>query len=493
MNSLIEQANDALQTLASQMNPRFYPHFHLAPPAGWMNDPNGLIFYHGLYHAFYQHHPYDENWGPMHWGHATSQDMLSWQHQPIALAPGDSWDKDGCFSGCAVDDNGVLSLIYTGHVWLKGEGDDSAIREVQCLATSQDGIHFTKQGVVLTPPEGIMHFRDPKVWFEDGYWWMVVGARDAQDHGQVLLYRASSLRQWQFIQVLARADDGMGYMWECPDFFPMGNERMLMFSPQGLTAKGYRNRNLFQSGVLRGKWQPGADFTPSQPFTELDHGHDFYAPQSLLTPDGRRVIIGWMDMWQSPMPTKADNWCGCLSLPRELSLDPQGLLLMQPVREVETLRQTAQPIAPMTKGQPRQFLAENCRSMELQLKWDCATSDAERYGFQLGEGQGNGGRVSVYMDNQANRLILERHYPQHDLTGYRSVSLPESGLLSLRVFIDSSSLEVFINDGQACMSSRIYPAEHERCLSLFAENGQAQLLEGKFWRLGTHLHHEIAF
>lgn len=488
MNSLIERANDALLTLASQVEPSFYPHFHLAPPAGWMNDPNGLIYYHGLYHAFYQHHPYDENWGPMHWGHATSQDMLSWQHQPIALAPGDSWDKDGCFSGCAVDDNGVLSLIYTGHVWLKGEGDDSAIREVQCLATSEDGIHFAKQGVVLTPPEGIMHFRDPKVWFEDDYWWMVVGARDAQDHGQVLLYRASSLRQWQFMQVLARADDGMGYMWECSDFFPLGNERILMFSPQGLAATGYRHRNLFQSGVLRGKWQPGGDFTPSQPFAELDHGHDFYAPQSLLTPDGRRVIIGWMDMWQSPMPTKADNWCGCLSLPRELSLDPQGQLLMQPLREVAALRQTEQLIAP-ARLQQRQFLAENCHSMELQLKWDCATSDAEKYGFQLGDNQGNGGRVAVYVDNQANRLILERYYPQHGLTGYRSVSLPASGLLSLRVFIDSSSLEVFINDGQACMSSRIYPAQHERCLSLFAENGQAQLLAGKFWRLKTGVHY----
>lgn len=330
-----------------------------------------------------------------------------------------------------------------------------------------------------------MHFRDPKVWFEDDYWWMVVGARDAQDHGQVLLYRGHSLREWQFMQVLARADDGMGYMWECPDFFPLGNERILMFSPQGLAAIGYDNRNLFQSGILRGNWQPGADFIATHPFTELDHGHDFYAPQSLLAADGRRIIIGWMDMWQSPMPTKADNWCGCLTLPRELSLDPQGQLLMQPVREVEALRQSEQSILPLTLVQQQQFLADNCRSIELQLEWDTTASQAEKYGFQLGDGQGRGGRVSVYVDNQANRLILERHYPQQGVTGYRSVSLPESGLLSLRVFIDSSSLEVFINNGQACMSSRIYPAEHERRLSLFAENGQAQLLSGKFWYLAV--------
>ncbi|MFV8801674.1 glycoside hydrolase family 32 protein [Yersinia sp. LJYL362] len=483
MNPLIERANDALQTLASQVGQNFYPHYHLAPPAGWMNDPNGLIFFNGQYHAFYQHHPYDENWGPMHWGHATSHDMLSWQHQSIALAPGDLWDKDGCFSGCAVDDNGVLSLIYTGHVWLNGEGDDSDIREVQCLATSQDGIHFDKQGVVLTPPEGIMHFRDPKVWFEDDCWWMVVGARDERDHGQVLLYRGNSLQQWQFMQVLARADDSMGYMWECPDFFPLGNERILMFSPQGLAAKGYLNRNLFQSGVLRGKWQPGVDFKPSQPFTELDLGHDFYAPQSLLTADGRRVIIGWMDMWQSPMPTKADNWSGCLTLPRELSIDCDGNLLIKPVREVEALRQAGEFITSMTLAQEKQLLHENCQSLELQLTWDTTASHAERYGVQLADAQGTGGKVSVYVDNQANRLVLDRYYPQYGLTGYRSVALPEQGLLSLRIFIDSSSLEVFINDGQACMSSRIYPTEHERCLSLYAENGQAQLLHGEYWQL----------
>ena len=119
----------------------------------------------------------------MHWGHATSDDMIHWQHEPIALAPGDENDKDGCFSGSAVDDNGVLSLIYTGHVWLDGAGNDDAIREVQCLATSRDGIHFEKQGVILTPPEGIMHFRDPKVWREADTWWMDSRGERPRQHG----------------------------------------------------------------------------------------------------------------------------------------------------------------------------------------------------------------------------------------------------------------------------------------------------------------------
>ncbi|ELW7768700.1 glycoside hydrolase family 32 protein, partial [Escherichia coli] len=174
-----------------------------------------------------------------------------------ALAPGDKYDRDGCFSGSAVDDDGVLSLIYTGHICLDDRGNDSIIREVQCLATSHDGIHFEKQGCVLTPPEGIMHFRDPKVWHEDGSWWMVIGARDASDNGQVLLYRGTSLRDWHLEHVLAHSAAGKSYMWECPDFFRCGNFHWLMFSPQGMPPSGYRFRNLFQSGVLAGSWKPG--------------------------------------------------------------------------------------------------------------------------------------------------------------------------------------------------------------------------------------------
>lgn len=235
--SRLHAAQNALAKLHEHRGNTFYPHFHLAPPAGWMNDPNGLIWFNDRYHAFYQHHPMSEHWGPMHWGHATSDDMIHWQHEPIALAPGDDNDKDGCFSGSAVDDNGVLSLIYTGHVWLDGAGNDDAIREVQCLATSRDGIHFEKQGVILTPPEGIMHFRDPKVWREADTWWMVVGAKDPGNTGQILLYRGSSLREWTFDRVLAHADAGESYMWECPDFFSLGDQHYLMFSPQGMNAE----------------------------------------------------------------------------------------------------------------------------------------------------------------------------------------------------------------------------------------------------------------
>lgn len=475
MKQRLALAQSALEKLCARRGNAWYPIFHLAPPAGWMNDPNGLIYFNGRYHAFFQHHPASAYQGPMHWGHATSTDMLHWQHEPIALAPGDKNDRDGCFSGSAVDDDGVLSLIYTGHICLDDRGNDSIIREVQCLATSHDGIHFEKQGCVLTPPEGIMHFRDPKVWHEDGSWWMVIGARDASDNGQVLLYRGTSLRDWHLEHVLAHSAAGKSYMWECPDFFRCGNFHWLMFSPQGMPPSGYRFRNLFQSGVLAGSWKPGSVFALKGGFEELDYGHDFYAPQSMLAEDGRRIIMAWMNMWDSPVPTRSEAWAGCLTLPREV-FERDGRLCQRPVREVESLRKKCQPLSPV-RLQGLQLLTENVQAAELLVTWHTVDSHAEHYGVRLGDG------LRLYVDNQAGRLVLWRYYPEEGLDGYRSVELPDTEYLTLRIFLDRSSVEVFVNDGEATLSSRIYPQADSRQLSLYAAHGDAILTDGTLWML----------
>ncbi|HCP7476526.1 TPA: glycoside hydrolase family 32 protein [Escherichia coli] len=475
MKQRLALAQSDLEKLCARRGNAWYPIFHLAPPAGWMNDPNGLIYFNGRYHAFFQHHPASAYQGPMHWGHATSTDMLHWQHEPIALAPGDKYDRDGCFSGSAVDDDGVLSLIYTGHICLDDRGNDSIIREVQCLATSHDGIHFEKQGCVLTPPEGIMHFRDPKVWHEDGSWWMVIGARDASDNGQVLLYRGTSLRDWHLEHVLAHSAAGKSYMWECPDFFRCGNFHWLMFSPQGMPPSGYRFRNLFQSGVLAGSWKPGSVFALKGGFEELDYGHDFYAPQSMLAEDGRRIIMAWMNMWDSPVPTRSEAWAGCLTLPREV-FERDGRLCQRPVREVESLRKKCQPLSPV-RLQGLQLLTENVQAAELLVTWHTVDSHAEHYGVRLGDG------LRLYVDNQAGRLVLWRYYPEEGLDGYRSVELPDTEYLTLRIFLDRSSVEVFVNDGEATLSSRIYPQADSRQLSLYAAHGDAILTDGTLWML----------
>ncbi|MCS4316842.1 MULTISPECIES: glycoside hydrolase family 32 protein [Serratia] len=475
MKNALAQADHAVEALRAQRQDDYYPQFHLAAAAGWINDPNGLVYINGVYHAFYQHHPYDQNWGPMHWGHATSRDLAHWQHQPIALAPGESYDKDGCFSGCAVDDNGVLTLLYTGHVWLGKEGDDDQVREVQCLATSEDGVNFVKHGPVLLPPEGIQHFRDPKVWRAADRWWMVVGAKE-NGLGQARLYRSNDLRDWQFDRVLAGAQSPhQGYMWECPDFFPLGEKQVLLFSPQGLTAQGYRNRNRFQSGYLLGHWRPDEDFSVTQSFCELDGGHDFYAPQTFTAADGRRMLFAWMDMWESPMPSKPHGWAGALTLPRELTLSCEGNVLMNPARELTALRGEQQSFDAVSVRNQRQVLTDGVQ--ELALTLNVAASDAERYGIVIGTA------ARLYVDNQTHRLVLERCSEDPGLCGCRSVPLPEADILSLHVFIDRSSLEVFVNHGEACLTSRIYPTDGQRSVTLFAEGGLAQFGAAQAWEL----------
>ena len=475
MKNALAQADHAVEALRAQRQDDYYPQFHLAAAAGWINDPNGLVYINGVYHAFYQHHPYDQNWGPMHWGHATSRDLAHWQHQPIALAPGESYDKNGCFSGCAVDDNGVLTLLYTGHVWLGKEGDDDQVREVQCLATSEDGVNFVKHGPVLLPPEGIQHFRDPKVWRAADCWWMVVGAKE-NGLGQARLYRSNDLRDWQFDRVLAGAQSPhQGYMWECPDFFPLGEKQVLLFSPQGLTAQGYRNRNRFQSGYLLGHWRPDEDFSVTQSFCELDGGHDFYAPQTFTAADGRRMLFAWMDMWESPMPSKPHGWAGALTLPRELTLSCEGNVLMNPARELTALRGEQQSFDAVSVRNQRQVLTDG--EQELALTLSVAVSDAERYGIVIGTA------ARLYVDNQTHRLVLERFSEDPGLCGCRSVPLPEADILSLRVFIDRSSLEVFVNHGEACLTSRIYPTDGQRSVTLFAEGGLAQFGAAQAWEL----------
>ncbi|HFI5323291.1 TPA: glycoside hydrolase family 32 protein [Serratia liquefaciens] len=475
MKNALAQADHAVEALRAQRQDDYYPQFHLAAAAGWINDPNGLVYINGVYHAFYQHHPYDQNWGPMHWGHATSRDLAHWQHQPIALAPGESYDKDGCFSGCAVNDNGVLTLLYTGHVWLGKEGDDDQVCEVQCLATSEDGVNFVKHGPVLLPPEGIQHFRDPKVWRAADRWWMVVGAKE-NGLGQARLYRSNDLRDWQFDRVLAGAQSPhQGYMWECPDFFPLGEKQVLLFSPQGLTAQGYRNRNRFQSGYLLGHWRPDEDFSVTQSFCELDGGHDFYAPQTFTAADGRRMLFAWMDMWESPMPSKPHGWAGALTLPRELTLSCEGNVLMNPARELTALRGEQQSFDAESVRNQRQMLTDGVQ--ELALTLNVAASDAERYGIVIGTA------ARLYVDNQTHRLVLERFSEDPGLCGCRSVPLPEADILSLRVFIDRSSLEVFVNHGEACLTSRIYPTDGQRSVTLFAEGGLAQFGAAQAWEL----------
>jgi len=320
-----------------------------------------------------------------------------------------------------------------------------------------------------------MHFRDPKVWYEAGYWWMVVGARDTEQQGQVLLYKGESLTDWLFDRVLAQAKPGEGYMWECPDFFKLGDYHYLMCSPQGVAPQGDRFANLFQSGILAGDWSPGENFTVRQAFKELDHGHDFYAPQSFLAADGRRIIFAWMDMWESTMPTKLEGWCGSFTLPRELFVQ-QGQLCQRPVRELQALRGEEIRVERLRVGDDY-LVNPHANRAELHLKWDLLHNNVAQLGLKIGA------NLQLSYDLADQRLSLTRRHPQTGTEDIRRVEIDPRSAQEWQIFIDSSSIEIFINGGTAVLTSRFYPTNEDYQLRLFSCGAESELAELRYWPL----------
>ncbi|OOM14537.1 glycoside hydrolase family 32 protein [Clostridium saccharobutylicum] len=481
----IKKAEEALLKAKENINNRYRLGYHIMSQANWINDPNGLIQYKGEYHVFYQHHPYDENWGPMHWGHVKSKNLVNWEYCPIALAPGDEFDKDGCFSGSAVDNDGELTLIYTGHNYIDEEKD--IFYQNQNIAISSDGIIFQKvkqNPVVAKPPvDSIHHFRDPKVWKHDDKWYMVLGNSTKDNVGRVILYTSEDLRKWEYVGVLAESNGELGYMWECPDFFELNGKHVLTFSPQGLDKKGDLYCNLYQTGYLVGEYDYEKNQFIHGSFNELDTGHDFYAVQTLLDDKGRRIAIGWMDMWESDMPTKEDGWCGALTLPRVLTLGKNNKIMMNPVEELKMLRESEHnECVNEYISETKSYLAKaNSKLMELKATFNLNDCNAKSFGLKLRGVDKEETLLTYNLDNQ--KLTLDCSKCGKEKDGIRNSSLEKASKLLMHIFLDRSSIEVFINDGESTMTSRIYPKEDMLGVELFANNGEVQVEEFTYWNL----------
>ena len=509
----IEEALEALNKNCANTDRSMYPGFHLAPPSGWMNDPNGVIYHKGYYHVFYQHHPFSAEEGKLiYWGHARSKDLCTWEHLPIALAPSIDEDRDGCFSGCAVvNDNDELCLIYTAHRWGKDWGDDRYVDEVQAIATSKDGIHFDNKEVVLREPpqEGVTHFRDPRIWREGNDWLMIIGYRtddkDGKGVGKVALYRSTDLYSWTFESTLAEDDELLppgkrSYMWECPDFFPLGDKHVLLMSPQGLEDENKaRFLNLFQNGCIIGTFKDGK-FTRETEFEELDFGHEFYAAQHIDGPDGRTLLIAWFDMWANDKPSQKHGWAGMMTLPRDLHIE-DGLVRMTPSPELVGLRANAEPktidTSALKDGEERSLEITDGPLQELRVEIDMKATDAQEFGIEFHVDKATGARTRLYVDRALNRLVLDR-----ELSGQspaqsafkRTCKLPEGDVLSLHIYLDRPSIEVFIgnekSEGLYSMSSRTFPTPAQKEAHLFANGGSFALKDFKRWTLKDTFHFE---
>lgn len=483
------EMREANRKLREQLNERWYPQFHIAAPAGWINDPNGLCFYKGRYHVYFQHHPAGTQWGPMHWGHVSSTDMVTWRREPIALAPSLDADLGGIFSGSAVEgDDGRLYAFYTGNAWNNGIDDTDGARQVQCLAISEDGIEFEKHGVVVDAPEGISDFRDPKVWKEGDTWRMVFGVSSLQGRAEVWMYTSTNLLEWDFEQVIYQDPREEVFMIECPDLFPLGDKWVLIYGPMFLKPDGYRFRNGHNAGYVVGTWEPGGTFEPETKFRPLDWGHNFYAPQTFLAPDGRRILYGWMGSFSAPIASAAtDGWSGQLTLPRELRLDTEaGLRLLQlPLAGLEALYGPATEFGATRLEQNTDLvLNDDVDAYEVRLTVNRERTTAERFGLLVDAVDGD--VTYVFVDQQSGRLGIDRGRNSIGDRGYRAAPLPEASSLELRVIVDRGSVELYAQGGQVAMASFSFPKDGARKVVLTCESGALELADMQFRPIRGH-------
>ncbi len=456
------------------------PDFHLSVRTGWMNDPNGFSYYGGKYHLFYQYYPYDPQWGAMHWGHAVSDDLLHWEYLPAALAPDEAYDRDGCFSGGAVTmDDGRQLLMYTGV--LRERQRDGGFREVQtqCVAVG-DGMDYEKyeKNPVLDEndlPDGCSRndFRDPKIWRKkDGTYCCVIGNRPADGSGQILLYTSQDGFTWNYKKVLAANNNRFGKMWECPDFFELDGKGVLLVSPQDMLPSGFEYHNGNGTLCLIGDYDEETDTFTEQHDQAIDYGIDFYATQTILTPDGRRVMLGWMQNWDTCSIRAQDvRWFGQMSLPRELSVK-NGRLYQKPVRELEELRCNKVTYQDVCVSGTIALEGVKGRRIDMELVISPEEGQEIYHKVAVRFAQNDQFRTSVSFRPKDSVLKIDRKFSgtrRAIIHQRRSLVNSADGRLKLRIILDRFSAEVFVNDGEQVMTATIYTEQEADGISFFAD------------------------
>ncbi|MEZ4859578.1 MAG: glycoside hydrolase family 32 protein [Flavobacteriaceae bacterium] len=445
----------------------FRPQFHFSPPEKWMNDPNGLVVNNGVYHLFYQYYPEDIVWGPMHWGHAVSNDLIQWEHKPIALYP----DEHGLiFSGSAVIDkfntsgfgtkeNPPLVAIFTYHL-MEGEKAGRTNFQTQGIAYSLDnGDTWTKYKVnPVIGNSGIKDFRDPKVfWDETNLQWVLTLV--AGDHAK--FYTSKNLKEWVLTGEFGNNKGAHGGVWECPDLFPLkveGTEEekwVLLISINPGAPNGGSGTQYFV-GEFDGK-----TFTTSQTETKwLDYGMDNYAGVTYNNaPNNERIFIGWMSNWNYAQDTPTEIWRSAMTLPRKISLykrDSGYFLKNYPISSLNTIETLVDSI--YTSALPYSRKSENYNktdisfimnlSKELKVTYSNENSEKIVLSFQPYEGK-------ITFDRTNSGIIDFKESFGKEIQSQPYFPLEKE--VEVRVVIDQSSVEIFIDKGAYVFTNQIFP------------------------------------
>lgn len=479
-------------------NETYRPQFHFSPERNWTNDPNGLVYYRGEYHLFYQYNPFAEVWGHMSWGHAVSKDLLHWTPLPIALR---EHDGIAIFSGSAVVDwnntsgfgsqeHPPLIAIFTGN----GDG-----KQTQNIAYSTDrGRTWSryKGNPVIDIHE--RDFRDPKVfWYQPGeYWVMIVSL--ASRH-KVRFYASSNLKDWHHLSDFGPAGAKNPPNWECPDIYRLpvsnqpGSSKWVLEVGIGDHAVAGGSGGQYFIGEFDGK--TFVNDNPPEQVLWVDYGMDFYAAQTwsdIPSKDGRRIMLGWMDDWKYAGKTPTHPWRGQMSIPRVVTLErlPEGVRMLQsPVAELQARRDEPslvqeRIISGMSSLSPRKNLGE---TLEILAQFELGS--AAEFGLKLRKGISQ--ETVIGYDVQKREVFIDRTRSgkvafSAAFPGRHAAPLaPENHQITLHVFLDRCSVEVFANGGRVVITDLIFPDPSGKGVQFYAKSGNVKLRSASIWKIKT--------
>src|SRR5579875_217100 len=474
----------------------FRPQFHFSPPKNWMNDPNGLVYYRGEYHLFYQYNPFAESWGHMSWGHAISRDLVHWRSLPVALR---EFNGIMIFSGSAVVDwkntsgfgaagNPPLVAVFTGD----GHG-----KQTQNIAYSTDRGRAWKRyknNPVIDINE--RDFRDPKVfWYEPGNYWVMIVSLASQH--KVRFYASSNLKEWNHLSDFGPAGAKNPPNWECPDIYrlPVQNQpdvsKWVLEVGIGDHAAAGGSGGQYFIGEFDGKTFTN-DNSPEQVLW-VDYGMDFYAAQTwsdIPSSDGRRIMLGWMDDWKYAAKIPTHPWRGQQSIPRVVTLErlTEGIRMFQsPIAELQKLRAERLHTEPQTISGSRDLFPEKNLGKTLEILAEFEPGSAAEFGLKVCKGASqetligyNVKRSEVFVDrSRSGAVSFSENFP-----GRHSAPLqPENHRIRLHVFLDRCSVEVFANRARAVITDLIFPDPSGQALEVYSSGGAARLQSLDVWKL----------
>lgn len=432
----------------------YRPIYHFMPQKNWMNDPNGPVYYKGKYHLFYQHNPTDYHWDTMHWGHATSTDLVHWQHLPIALYPSKELGETHCFSGCAVINDENLPVIFYTSI---GENERNARDGAQqWMAISRDGMAtFEKvpSNPVMTGENNgeldIKEWRDPFVWKENGHWFMVLGG-EHEGIGCVLIYGSDNLTEWKLLNIML--EDSSYRLIECPNMLKFGDKYVLVYSPSAEV--------VYRVGTLDENYQFITEYVGK---VDNSGWEGFYAPNTLFTsPDGRKIMWGWMTESSRGDFKGAEGWAGAQSIPRVLTLE-NNRLKMEPLEEYKSLRYDELYFSGRVSKDKKIDITNAGRALEIFLKVSIEGNNT--FAINVLEAPDGSEKTVINFNTTTKEITLDRELSSlspdtHKGKLYGKINDVSSNELEVRIFVDHSIVEVFVNSS-ICISTRVYPMKEE--------------------------------